>query len=72
MMIGLVGHVITTRILWGKFLENGQLEDREGCGRIILSQILENYVLRMGDGWNWLRTVYNGTGFCGFYTVSYK
>jgi hypothetical protein len=47
------------RILAGKPLLKSHSEDG-GDGSVTLIWILESWVVRMGDGWNWLRIVSNG------------
>jgi hypothetical protein len=48
-----------SRILMGKSLEDDSLKDRERDGRITLRRMLGRQVVRAGDGWNWLRIVFN-------------
>lgn len=44
------------RIWWGILLNNGHLENQKD-GRIVWRRILGNYVVTVGSGWNWFRTV---------------
>jgi hypothetical protein len=41
-------------------LENSNLEDHEGDGRITLRCILGKQVVVMEGGWNWLKIMSNG------------
>jgi hypothetical protein len=51
------------KILVGNHLQNYDLEDPEGDGRITLSWILGKEVVRIGVRWNRLTIISNGSGF---------
>jgi hypothetical protein len=44
----------------GKLLQKHLMEYQEGDERVILRWIIGKYVVRMGDGWNWIRTMSSG------------